>query len=137
MTNDVIELRLPPQLQYLPVLRATTRAIAGGMSFNYDEIIQLQVAVSEAFELAIKFVTLQEQLSEVGELVVRFQVGPDKIEILIPAPEHYAYESQPDSEEEQESQALIKSLIDELELGTGAGEKLMIRMVKYKPGGAS
>ena len=137
MTNDVIELRLPPQLQYLPVLRATTRAIAGGMSFNYDEIIQLRVAVSEAFELAIKFVTMQEQISEVGDLVFRFQVGPDKIEILIPSPENYAYTSQPQSEEWEESQALIKSLTDELELGAGAGEKPLIRMVKYKPEGTS
>ena len=137
MTNDVIELRLPPQLQYLPVLRATTRAIAGGMSFNYDEIIQLRVAVSEAFELAIKFVTMQEQISEVGDLVFRFQVGPDKIEILIPSPENYAYTSQPQSEEWEESQALIKSLTDELELGAGASEKPLIRMVKYKPEGTS
>ena len=48
MANDVFELRLPPKSQYVSILRATVGVIAGNMSFNYDEIIQIRTAVSEA-----------------------------------------------------------------------------------------
>ena len=134
MTREVIQLRLPPKLKYLPVLRATTRAVAGGMSFNYDEIIQLGVAVSEAFELAVKYVTGQGRESDVPDLVVCFQEVAEGIEIMIPNPANDNRPFQPDDESEQESQALLKSLTDELELGAGNPDRPMIRMVKYRAG---
>ena len=40
MTEDVIELRLPPRPEHIPVIRAVIGAVAGGMNFNYDEIVQ-------------------------------------------------------------------------------------------------
>ena len=130
MTEDVIELRLPLKQEYQPVLRATVGVIAGGMLFSYDEIIQLRVAVSEAFDLAIKYITLGERVSEVTELTLRFLIKPDRIDILIPAPENAP--STIDSEVEQESRELIRSLMDETEYGTGANVRPLIRMVKYK-----
>ena len=57
MTNDVIEVRLPPKPEYLPVIRAAVGVIVGTMFFNYDEIIQIRVAAAEAFELAIRQIT--------------------------------------------------------------------------------
>ena len=131
MTKDVIELRLPPNAQYLPVFRATIGVIAGAMSFNYDQIVQLRVAVSEAFDLAIKYVT---RVSEVNALAVRFTVEPDKLEILIPPPESYVGhgDSQGESEEEKESKVLLESLMDELEFGAGDPGKPIVRMVKYQ-----
>ncbi len=132
MTNEVIKLRLPPNLKYLPVLRATTRAIAGGMYFNYDEIIQLRVAVSEAFELAVKHVSGQGRESSVAELIVCFQEVSEGIEILIPNPSNAKGPYHPDDESEQESRALLSSLVDELELGAGDPNRPLIRMVKYK-----
>lgn len=67
-TNDTIELRLPLKPQYLPILRATTGVVAGVVGFNYDEIMQLRVAVSEVFDLALKHITLGRWASEVNEL---------------------------------------------------------------------
>lgn len=67
-TNDTIELRLPLKPQYLPILRATTGVVAGVVGFNYDEIMQLRVAVSEVFDLALKHVTPGSEVSEVNEL---------------------------------------------------------------------
>ena len=136
MTDDVIEIRLPPKARYLPVLRATIGVIAGAMSFNYDEIIQVRAAASEAFDMAIKYLTAGEGVSEVRELDVRFVVAPGKLEISFPVPEDYSYPGRLDIEEEKQSEALLKSLMDELEFGAGEAGKPLIRMVKYKRAGA-
>ncbi len=125
--NDVIEIRLPLKLEYLQVLRAAVGVIAGTMSFNYDEIMHLRVAVSEVFDFVIKHVTRRERLSEVNELVIRFAVQADKMEILITHASDYT--NNLDSEEDQESLALLKSLMDEVEYGD---EKTVIRMAKYR-----
>ncbi len=129
-TNDVIELRLPLKPEYLLILRATTGVVAGVISFNYEEIMQLRVAVSEVFELAIKHVTPGSGISEVNELVVRFSVYPEKMEILIVGPRDYI--SYLNTEEGKESLALLRSLTDEVEFGAAVAGKTVVHMVKYK-----
>ena len=131
MSNDVIELRLPPRPEYISVLRAAVGVVAGAMSFTYDDIVQLRVAVSEAFELAIKYVARAERGSDVGQLIVCFEVGPDKLAIQIPAPAGYT--AHLDYEEEKESYALLRSLMDELEFGVDG--KHVIQMAKHRPAG--
>ena len=127
---DVIELRLPPTSDYLAVLRATIGVIAGGMSFNYDEIIQLRVAVSEAFNLAIRRVVPEEQSGTAPNLTVRFTVKTDKLEILIPSPRDYPAPRA--VEEEIESQAVLESLMDEVQLGGGSADEPVVSMTKYR-----
>ena len=130
MVNGVIELRLPLKSEYLPVLRATMGVIAGALSFSYDDIMHLRVAVSEVFDRAIKNVRQEEWASEVHHLAVRFGVLPGKIEALIAYPtgdtRHLA------SEEAKESQAVVKSLMDEVEFDIEADGKSVVRMVKYQ-----
>ncbi len=128
--NDTIELRLPLKPEHLPILRVTTGVVAGVVSFNYDEIMQLRVAVSEVFDLAIKQVTPGSGLSEVNELNVRFSAQPDKIEIVITCPKDYT--SYLNTGEGRESLALLRSLTDELEFGAEVAGKAVICMVKYK-----
>lgn len=130
---DVIELRLPPTSDYLPVLRATIGVIAGGMSFNYDEIIQLRVAISEAYNLAIRRVVPEEQTGTASNLTVRFTMGPERLEILIPSP--HGYPAPRPVEEEIESQALLESLMDEVQLGGGSADEPVVTMAKYKSAG--
>jgi len=129
-TNDVMELRLPLKSEYLPILRATTGVVAGVASFNYDEIMQLRVAVSEVFDLAIRHVMLGKGVSEVSDVVVRFSVYTDKIEILVTGPQDYT--SYLNSEEGKESLALLRSLMDEVEFGAEVAGKTVVRMVKYR-----
>ena len=129
--TDVIELRLPPRSEYLTLVRATVGVISGGMSFNYDEIIQLRVAVSEAVQMATNWVTQEEIEATGAQLVVRFTVKPDRLTILLTVPEGLSHPvtAQPD----EEGLALLQSLTDEVEFGGGAAGELLIRMVKYKP----
>ena len=129
-SSDVLELKLPLKPEYLPVIRATAGVIAGGMSFNYDEIVQVRVAVSEAFDLTMLRNNLRKDHSGGTELVVRFTVSLDRLEILIPtltgAGEAVA------SQEETESVAVLSSLMDEVEF-TGEDQEIpSIRLIKYR-----
>ena len=128
--NDTIELRLPLKPEYLPILRITMGVVAGVVGFNYDEIMQLRVVVSEVSELATKYVTPRSGLSEMNELAIRFLVHPDRIEIIIVGPKDST--SYLNTEEEKESLALLRTLTDEVEFGTEVAGKSLVRMVKYK-----
>ncbi len=133
-------MRFPPKPEYLSVLRAAIGVIAGDMSFNYDEIIQLRVAVSEAFQMTIRQVPQEPQVSTAVGLVVHLTVEPDNIEIVIFKLQDYtscsprlgANQLLPGTEEEIESRALLESLMDEVEVGREAAGEPLIRMVKYK-----
>jgi len=128
--NDTIELRLPLKPEYLPILRATTGIVAGVISFNFDEIMRLRVAVSEVFDLAIKHVTPGVRVSEVNELAIRFPVYPDKLEIVIIGPKDYT--SYLTTGEGRESLALLRSLVDEVEFGGEVAGRTVVHMVKYR-----
>ena len=129
--TDVIELRLPPRSEYLTLMRAAVGVISGGMSFNYDEIIQLRVAISEAVQMATQWATEEEIEATGAQLVVRFTVDPDRLAILLTVPEDLARPITVDPDEE--GLALLQSLVDEVEIGGGAAGEPLIRMVKYKP----
>ena len=128
--SDIIELRVPPKLEHQSVARAAVGVIAGGLSFNYDEIIQLRVAVSEAFEIMLRRVQRTSPESKPSEVIIRFHTGTDGIEVLIPGwpaiPGHAA------TEEEAESQALLESLMDEITIDGGNQVEPMVRMLKRK-----
>jgi anti-sigma regulatory factor (Ser/Thr protein kinase) len=130
LVNDLIELRLPLKPEYLPVLRATMGVIAGAAAFSYEDIMCLRVAVSEVFDRAIENFRRGERASEVHELAVRFGVQPGKIEVLMACPPGYT--GHLDRDEAKESQALVKSLVDEVAFEVEADGKTVVRMVKYQ-----
>ena len=128
--SDVIELRIPPKLEYMSVARAAIGVIAGGLAFNYDEIIQLRVAVSEAFEIMLRRVQRTDLESSPTEVIIRFKTEKDSVEVLIPAwPSIPGYVA---TEENAESQALLESLMDEIMLDGGNEGEPVVRMLKRK-----
>ena len=127
--SDVVEIKLPPSSEYLAVVRATIGVIAGNMSFNYDEVIQLRVAASEVFNLAMEWVSRDATASAIRELALQFIVEGNKLKILVPSQINYTVSLTGD--EMVESRALLESLMDEVELGGGANEDPMIRVAKY------
>ena len=127
LTDHVIHLRLPLKPEYLPVFRATAGVIAGVINFNYDEIMQIRVAVSEVFEQAVRCVTQERPNQEVIELGVKFLVQQDGLELLITIPaiggDHISHWV------DEEGQAVISSLMDKVELSSDDGT---VRMTKYR-----
>ena len=128
--SDVIELRVPPKLEHQSVARAAIGVIAAGLSFNYDEIIQLRVAVSEAFEVMLRRVQQTSPEDSPSEVTIRFKTDSDSVEVLIPAwPSIPGYVA---TEEDAESQALLESLMDEIMLNGGDEGEPVVRMFKRK-----
>ena len=128
--TDVLELRLPLKPQYLQMARAAAGVVAGGMSFNYDEVIQVRVAVAEAFELTRLRTQNGDPEADVAEVLIRFTVAPNRLEIVIPSREENG--AQATSPEEKESAALLESLMDTVELQGEAAGTPAIRLVKYR-----
>ena len=128
--SDVIELRVPPKLVHQSVARAAIGVIAGGLSFNYDEIIQLRVAVSEAFEIMFRRVQQTSPEASPLEVTIRFSTDEYSIEVLFPPwPSIPGYVA---TEEDAESQALLESLMDEVQLNSGIPGGPVIRMLKRR-----
>ena len=130
---DVIEVRLPPASDYLPLLRATVGVLAGIKSFNYDEIIQLRIAISEAFDLATKWARQEGAPTDPDEVSIRFVVATNRIEILVS--NRPGFIGQIDIEREVESCAILESLMDEVRFGSGAANEPLISMTKYTTAG--
>ena len=130
MCTEIIELRFPLKTEYVSVLRATVGVVAGGMFYNYDEIIELQAAVSEAFEFTCRRVGNTTQSSPEVQLTVHFILEPARIEAVIFSPQDCANRSA--TEEEMEHVALLEILMDEVEVGSGTPGEPLIRAVKLK-----
>ena len=126
LTSDEVRVRLPLKPEYLPVLRATVGVIAGAMNFNYDEIVQLRVAVSEVFELAMSQLTGQKSIPDVKELDVSFLAGLERLEIEM-APSTQV-EHGIDITGQEESRALLDSLLDRAE---PCQDNTGLRLIKY------
>ena len=132
---DVVALRLPPKPQYLPVVRAVMGVIAGDMSFNYDQIVELRVAVSEAFELAIGAAGEAITPAAITEIEVRFIIDLDRLEVNIPYPREGV--ELITNQANEESLALLESLVDEVELTGEAAGTPLIRLSKYRASGGT
>ncbi len=128
--TDVLELKLPLKPQYLQMARAAAGVIAGGMSFNYDEVVQVRVAVAEACELTRLLAQRSNPESEGAEVLIRFTVTPNRLEILMPFLGGSG--AQATSPEELESAALLESLMDTVELQCQVAGSPAIRLVKYR-----
>jgi anti-sigma regulatory factor (Ser/Thr protein kinase) len=104
--------------------------IAGDMLFNYDEIVQLRIAVSEAFDLAVRAAGEIITPVVITEVEVRFIIALDRLEVNIPYPQEGV--EQITNEANEESLALLKSLVDEVELTGGTAGNPLIRLLKYR-----
>ena len=132
-TVDVLEVKLPLKPEYLPVARVAAGVIAGGMSFNYDEVIQVRVAVAEAFALTMIQTGRDDPASARPEVVIRFTVALDRLEILMAVPENTKLRIS--SLEVVEGEALLQSLMDSVDLKEEAEGALAIRLIKYRAPG--
>ena len=129
-TVDTIEVRIPPKAEYQSVVRAVVGVLAGGMSFTYNEIIQLRVAVIEAYQLAIRLVDPEGERGSGLQLTVQFNLGGEHLEIIMPNPGSTM--AALGVGEELESQAVMESLMDEVEINRVPAGETLIRMTKRR-----
>lgn len=124
-TQDIVELRLPLRLQYLNVIRATVGVIAGTLDFTYDEVMQFRVALSEIFELATHLAE-HEGAEHPGDISFRFEPQPDGLAIRVGAAVNVVRDLV--AEDQDESRALLDSLMDSVEFDTDG----TVHLMKYR-----
>ena len=132
MSPSSIEVRLSLEENNLPVLRATMGAVAGTSSFAYDQILHLQVAVAEVFDMALRQGGAMATEAEVHTVAFRFNVAPGRIEVLATYPAGPGPSGQ--EELETESRAVLAGLIDEITFESPTDDTRIVRMVKYGAG---
>jgi hypothetical protein len=112
------------------------------MTFDYHQIVEIRVAVSEVFGLAMRRVVWQKWSSENIGLSVCLMLQPGRLEILSATQSDYAdHHAIPagvtghigeldagEPRDQEESLALLRSLMDKVEFGKEGAE---VRMVKY------
>ncbi|GGE34454.1 serine-protein kinase RsbW [Pullulanibacillus camelliae] len=79
-TSDTIELTIPAKAEYIGVVRLTASGVANRMGYPYDAIEDIKVAISEAITNAVNHAYSED---EEGEVAVRFQLLPDRLEIMV------------------------------------------------------
>ncbi len=124
-THDIVELRLPLKLEYLNVIRATVGVIAGTLDFTYDEVMQFRVALSEIFELATHLAE-HESPDYPGDISFRFEPQPDGLGVRVGAAVNVVRDLV--AEDQDESRALLDSLMDSVEFDTDG----TVHMMKYR-----
>ena len=131
LATEIVEVKVPPRSKYLPVLRAAAGVVAGGMALNYDEILELRVAVSEAFDLVIRHIDDDDTINDTREIVTTFVIGPDRLEVLVEDPGYRP--GAVDDSKETESRVVLESLVDAVEMGAEVRGHRVIRLVKSRP----
>jgi len=135
-TPSVVELKLPCKPEFVGVARLTVLGIAGRMSFSYDEVEDVRLAVGEActtaVERAVKANKTDTDISIIGSILgnkltieVRDQAGH---------PIDAADKPQTTEVEELDEQGLgallMELLVDEFNVESYE-DGTIVRMVKY------
>ena len=79
--GDIIELIVPALSTYLSVVRTATAGLAARLSFTFDEIEDLRIAVDEACVMLLSLPG--PQMSESATLTCRFRVLPDALAVRV------------------------------------------------------
>jgi serine/threonine-protein kinase RsbW len=118
-----IELRFPANPAYASVARMTTAAVANRIGFNIDEIEDVKAAVSEACVLIIS------KSGAEAVLKICFAVFDGSIEVTVSARAD-AVDLNSDDEVYRGGIAMIKALMDKIDVSASPGEGLRLVMFK-------
>ncbi|HEY3248088.1 MAG TPA: ATP-binding protein [bacterium] len=113
-----IELTIPGRPEYVAVVRLAAAAIAGRMSFTFDEIEDLKVAVGEVCSSAI--------LTGTPRLLIAFDVRPQQLDIAVT---HSPGQAPRAKREQDLDKLLVQVLMDDVVI-TNDGAEHVTRMSK-------
>ncbi len=114
----------------LPWRHVHVVVVAGGLDLDYDEILQLRVAISEAFEMVTRQIGSNEAIDDSSEIATVFVIRPDRLEVLVRDP-GYRQGATEDSKE-KESRVVHESLADAVEIGAEERGHRVIKLVKRR-----
>lgn len=129
-----VDLHLPCRPEFVGVARLTVLGVASRMSFSYDEVEDVRLAVGEACTTAVERAARTDRADT--EIIIRSSIIDNKLSIEV---EDYAghvtqqepAEQSPEDLDEQSLGALLMELlVDEFEVES-TKEGTLVRMVKY------
>lgn len=137
-----VKLTIPSLSEYVGVARLAASGIANRLKFSLEDIEDIKIAVSEACTNAVQY-AYPETL---GEILIKFNVDPSKLEIVIQ--DHgKGFDTSKKPEEntfEDDSKVglglgitFMKSLMDEVDYDSKIGQGTVVKLTKYAYGTAS
>lgn len=138
---DFVEMRIPAKAEYVGVVRLSVSGIASRMGFNYDEIEDLKIAISEAITNTVKHAYDE---AETGEVNIGFGIYRNRLEIMVSDHgESFKFEDIKEKIGPYQSREsimtlreggfglfLIEALMDKVEINNDYG--VLILMTKFK-----
>jgi serine/threonine-protein kinase RsbW len=133
-TPSAVELTIPPKAEYLVLCRLVLSGLARVREIDEEALADLKLAVTEACSNSIRHAYRNGGEGEVG---VHYELGAEYVAVeVIDEGSGFAPElTEVDVEELQEEGmgiSIIRSVMDELELGAGPdGRGSRVRFTKY------
>jgi serine/threonine-protein kinase RsbW len=141
VSGRIVTLTFPAKPDYLVLSRLALSGLARAYPVDPDVLADLKLAITEACGNAVRHA--YEAESDDGPVSVSFEVVGEKLEIVVedrgsgldPPPDHEW--SMPDEPESGMGLAIIRAVVDELDVGRGEGGRgTVVRMTKALAGNA-
>jgi anti-sigma regulatory factor (Ser/Thr protein kinase) len=132
-TSATVRLEIPPQSAYVAIARLAITSLGRAAGLDEEKLDDLKIAISESCANAV--MSVQEGGAE-APIEIAFTARPDALEVLVahsgPEPDDgdgETADSQGFSTQRVMSMALLRSLVDELDLGPRAGGGMQARLL--------
>jgi serine/threonine-protein kinase RsbW len=131
----VVRIDFPAKADYLLLARLALSGLARTLPLDEEEVADLKLAVTEACGNAVRHAYGGED----GSVGVSFLVGPTSLEMIVE--DRGAGISEHDREEEAEpleggmGMAIIRVVVDEVDVETAGRRRTVVHMTKYLSNG--
>jgi serine/threonine-protein kinase RsbW len=136
VSDAVVRLTFPAKADYLLLARLALSGIARSLPLDQEELADLKLAVTEACGNAVR----HAYEGSVGSVGVSFLVGPSTLEMIVEDEgsgigrfdDGEAFELEPESFEGGMGMAIIRAVVDDVDVRDGAGGRgTVVHMTKY------
>lgn len=130
-TGPSVRLEIPPQSAYVAIARLAITSLGRAAGLDEERLDDLKIAISESCANAVLSV---QQAGVDAPIEISFNAGGDALEVVVghdgpPPPEAADADSQGFSTQAVMSMALLRSLVDELDLSPRPGGGMQARLL--------
>ncbi len=135
MSSEAVQLRFPARAEYLLLARLAVTGVARRMALGRTEVADLKLAVTEACSNAVRHAYSP---AGSGEIELEFVASDDRLELVVA--DHGAGIALPLPASPEPSErggmgfAIIRAVVDELEVGPGRDGGTVLHMTKLARG---
>lgn len=127
-TTDIVTLTIPPKEEYISLVRLLVSGFASKWNFNYDEIEEIKIAVSEICLNSVKYAYQKASPSDV--ITVTCKAHEDTIEINI-KDAGKGFESKAEQTQNGFGFTFLKQYMELVDLESKIGEGTSVKFAKH------